>query len=72
MELVVVFVAGVIFGFGVAFLTLKDKPIGTLRIDDSDPDGPYLFLELETSVGHIYAKKHVNLKVDTKRYISQK
>lgn len=72
MELVIVFVAGILLGFGVTFLILKDKPIGTLRIDSSDPDGPYMFLELESGVGDICTKTHVLLKVDTKSYISQK
>lgn len=72
MEVVVVFLAGILLGFGMAFLILKDRPIGTLRIDSSDPDGPYMFLELEAGVGDICSKKHVRLKVSTKSYISQK
>lgn len=48
------------------------KPIGVLRVDSSDPDGPYLFLELETDPSIIIKEKTVLLKVDTKSYISQK
>ena len=48
------------------------EPIGTLRVDSSDPDGPYLFLELETTPSVIKKEKTVLLKVDTKSYISQK
>ena len=47
------------------------KPIGTLRIDSSDPDGPYLFLELATDPNIIKKEKYVLLKVDTRSYISQ-
>ena len=50
----------------------KRKPIGTLRVDSSDPDGPYLFLELEANPDVIKKEKYVLLKVDTKSYISQK
>lgn len=50
----------------------KRKPIGTLRIDSSDPDGPYLFLELETDPNIIKKEKYVLLKVNTKSYISHK
>ena len=50
----------------------KRKPIGTLRVDSSDPDGPYLFLELATDPNVIKKEKYVLLKVDTRSYISQK
>ena len=72
MELVMAFFVGVLLGFGIVYLMSRDKPIGTLRIDSSDPDGPYMFLELESGVGDICARKYVLLKVDTKSYISQK
>lgn len=48
------------------------KPVGILRVDSSDPDGPYLFLELENDPGVIAKEEFVLLKVDTKSYISQK
>ena len=56
-------------------LSLKQKPIGTLRIDSSDPDdGPYLFLELNQSIADVKLqdKKFVVLAVDATNYLSQK
>lgn len=46
--------------------------IGTLRIDTSDPDGPFMFLELSKDVNAVASKKYVVLKVNLKNYISQK
>lgn len=54
---------------------LEQKPIGTLRIDSSDPDdGPYLFLELNQSIANLKLqdKKFVILEVDATNYLSQK
>lgn len=48
------------------------KPVGALKIDRSDPDGPYIFLELYTDVNHLCKKKRAILEVDLKNYISQK
>ena len=38
---------GILIGLLVSRFIFKDKPIGSLRVDQSDPDSdPYLFLEL--------------------------
>ena len=58
------------YTLGYSFGNNKRKPIGTLRVDSSDPDGPYLFLELETDPNVIKKEKYVLLKVDTKSYNS--
>lgn len=50
---------------------LKPKIIGTLRVDQSDPDGPYLFLELNESIEKIIHQKKVVMNVNAKNYISQ-
>lgn len=51
----------------------QKKPIaGTLRIDTSDPDGPYLFLELHTPVSEVMRYEQVTMDVSTENYISQK
>ena len=39
-------VIGSMIGFTVSIIYHKKKVKGVLRIDKSDPDGPYLFLEL--------------------------
>ena len=57
-------------GYILGIYHAKQNPIGTLRIDSSDPDGPYLFLELETDPNVLKKEKYVTLKVDTKSYIS--
>lgn len=69
----VIFLIGLAAGVGLTLLTRKEKPIGSLCVDDSDPDdGPYLFLEFEPdqNPGVIMRKTHVTLKVEKKNYIS--
>ena len=73
MELVLVFVVGVIFG-GILVRTLSHpKTVGTLRIDNSDPScEPYLFLELtKANVYDIYHHKYVQFEVNNQNYTSQ-
>lgn len=43
-----------------------------LRIDKSDPDGPYLFLELKKSVNEIIAQRTVLLEVKREDFIPHK
>lgn len=39
---------GILIGLLVSRFIFKDKPIGSLRVDQSDPDsGTYLFLEID-------------------------
>lgn len=64
-------------GLGVGYaLGLKKEPlkaIGTLRVDQSDPDdGPYLFLELYSpdATTAIMNSKQVIFDVNVKDYIS--
>lgn len=59
-------VGGVIVGIFLTILILRKEPIGTLRVDYSDPDsGPYLFLEIPQKNSHLIAqKKTVTFKVD--------
>lgn len=51
---------------------IEKMNVGTLRIDTSDSDGPYMFLELEVSVEEVISKKHVSLEVSTENYISRR
>lgn len=66
------------FAFGIIFTIWisKSKPFakssGALRIDSSDPDGPYFFLELTETLESVQKKKRIQLDVDLKSYISQK
>ena len=65
---------GVIIGFLISYFVRKYYTIGNLRIDNSDiNDGPYLFLEMDSSNGGvewIIKQKYIVLKVLVKDYIS--
>lgn len=75
MEQAIIFAIGMMIGIIVATIIYGPKPkwypSGTLRIDSSDPDGPYLFLELNESIRSVSSKKQVILDVNTESYISQ-
>lgn len=69
---IIILLAGIIIGLILSKLIFRPKPIGYLRVDHSDSE-PYLFLELNDSLGEsILCKKYVTLKVCVKNYISQK
>lgn len=70
MELVIAFVIGMVIGCVFSSIVRRSKSVGKLRIDTSDPDGPFMFLELSKGVGDISTKKQVLLQVDLKSYIS--
>lgn len=56
-------------GWGVIVsIYIQGKPVGSLRVDESDPDsGPYLFLELDRSgADAIYKQRYVRLRVELK------
>lgn len=61
------FILGIIIGFILVKKNNAKDPIGTLRIDDSDPDSPpYLFLEIDNGNMHkIQEDKYVLLRVNT-------
>lgn len=46
--------------------------VGTLRVDRSDPDGPFMFLELKKSIEHVTSKEYVVLKIEDKDFIPHK
>lgn len=56
MEVIYV-VIGILIGFIGASVIRRKHPVGFLRIDKSDPDGPYLFLELKKSINEIVTQK---------------
>lgn len=68
--LVVMLVIGGFLGRLFERKKLKKEPSGTLRIDTSDPDGPYLFLELREDIPKVIEKEEVVLEVNTENYIS--
>ena len=72
MELIIIFAIGIVVGSIITRMVTKPLDFGTLRIDTSDPDGPFMFLELSKDVDTVASKKYVILKVNLKSYISQK
>ena len=72
MELVIILAIGIVVGSIITRIIIRPLDIGTLRIDTSDPDGPFMFLELSKDVDTVASKKYVILKVNLKSYISQK
>lgn len=71
--LVFIFAVGFLVGCVVGVVARRRKPIGSLRVDASDPDdGPYLFLELTKPVSDVSKRKRVTLTVDTDDYLPRK
>ena len=50
MELVIILAIGIVVGSIITRIIIRPLDIGTLRIDTSDPDGPFMFLELSKDV----------------------
>ena len=71
MEVIYV-VVGIMIGFVVSSIIRRKHPVGVLRIDKSDPDGPYLFLELKKSVNEIIAQRTILLEVKREDFIPHK
>ena len=65
-------VVGLVIGFIASVIYHRKRVKGILRIDKSDPDGPYLFLELASDPAILEKQKYVTLEVNTKSYISHK
>lgn len=69
-------VLGIILGIFIA-MVIKNKKAnahfaGTIRLDRSDPDSPYLFLELsQDGMNKIMHTDYVLLHVNLQNYISQ-
>jgi len=72
MQTAIIFAIGVVVGCILVNIVQRIKSIGALRIDTSDPDGPYMFLELDKGVDTISSKKYVLLRVKLRNYIPHK
>lgn len=72
MELIICIIVGMVIGIVFGRHVFRKDVVGSLRVDQSDPDsGPYLFLELShKGADAIYKKRYVVLKVNIKDYIS--
>lgn len=71
MEVIYILI-GILIGFVGTSIIYRKHPIGFLRIDKSDPDGPYLFLELEKSINEIVTQRVVLVEVKRKDFIPHK
>lgn len=71
MEVIYV-VVGILIGYVISPIIRRKHPVGFLRIDKSDPDGPYLFLELKKNVNEIIAQRTVLLEVKREDFIPHK
>lgn len=70
-KMIIAFLVGVLIGTILYAISIKTASVGTLRIDQSDPeDSPYLFLELKKNVNNIASNKYVIMKVKRENYIS--
>ena len=65
-------VVGIIFGVVSSCCVFFRLRVGKLHVDYSDPDGTYLFLELNKDLNDIDKEDYIVLKVDAKSYISRK
>lgn len=75
MEFVVTYAFGVVLGVMLGVLIsrmFKKDSVGSLRVDRSDPDGPYIFLELNIPFEKLSKEKTVLLNVKLEDYIPQK
>lgn len=66
MTELLILLGGILIGVALTTALLVKEPLGTLRVDYSDPDSPpYLFLEIDN--GKLYKlqkDKRITLRVD--------
>lgn len=64
---------GMCLGVGLTIIFKRRRPVGTLRVDQSDStEAPYLFLDLDEPVNSFRREKYVTFKVRNENYISRK
>jgi hypothetical protein len=67
-----IFFLGSIAGAVFANIVWRSFFVGTLHVDTSDPDGPYLFLELSKGVDNVVRKEYIVMKVKTENFLPPK
>lgn len=72
MELVLMCLLGIMLGVVIGQKLRKENPIGTLRIDRSDPDDPYLFVELYEPINDLSKRQEVIFDVKNEDFIPRK
>ena len=70
IEAIVLYIFGVVLGvfIGIRISIRLPPKVGALRMDQSDPDGPYLFLELREDPKILGEYKEVRLDVKIEDY----
>ncbi len=68
IALLVGLIIGALIGIGLS----RARTMGMLRIDNSDPDGPYLFVELGRDIRDISNMKTVKFAVKVEDFIPRK
>lgn len=72
MEIVIWSILMLLVGAAIGRIMTLNKTDGFLIVDRSDPDGPFLFLELSKRVEAVVSKKYVVLRVKAKDFIPHK
>lgn len=72
MNLTIIFTLGILVGVIFTGIVFRLFSAGTLRVDHSDPDSPFLFLELSKRIETVISKKYVVLRVKAKDFIPHK
>lgn len=63
--------AGISFGLLISLIR-RPKVMGCLRIEQSDPDGPYMFLELHEKLETLADQKAIILAIRLDDYVPRK
>lgn len=69
METIAFVVAAFIIGVFIGAIVHPKKYYGYLRVDRSDVDGPYLFLELNRGIEELSREKSVSLLVKNEDFL---
>lgn len=75
MAMFLMWLSGLLVGIGITIIYYrrkKEAPLGTLRIDRSDPDGPYIFIELYEDIPVLAKREEGRVLVEFKDYVSHK
>ena len=69
MDIVISLAIGIVIGIIFSRMVFRFILIGNLRVDHSDSDGPFLFLELSKRIEAVVRKKYVVMRVKEKDFI---
>lgn len=66
---ILVFICGFLAGgaVGIVIATTETKPSGTLKIQQTELEGTYLFLELHDNPDNLLSRKYVTFKTESRK-----